>query len=308
MPRLTPLLVPLLAVSLTSLAADKSAPFEPVTIPLKAADGDLHSRDSRVFAVPVECAGVKAHFVWGCGGEMIVSEAFAKQARLAVKDDPELAPFVDPQGKPLFLGSAHAEISLGGRSVTSKTWVMRDGRTNKHPTGILGYDVARQFQWEIDPRKPSLTLRPPGTPLAKPPLATLHLKLDQQNFWVNVKIRNVNADVCLIPQSTDFQAAPDLQKRWDLAHSGLKVETNTYLGDVRTVTLNGKSGVHLAPDVYETDVLAILLEDNPNARSGIGQSLLNRHVYCVDPETQQMHLIEKAPIETARATTRPTGK
>lgn len=289
-----------------SKAADPKPAFSPITIPLTVIEGDLFNRDCRVFTIPVECSGVKTHFTWACGGETIVSETFAKQTRLAIKDDPELTPFIDAAGKPLFLGSSLAEISVGGRSAATKVWVMRDGETNKQPTGIVGYQLARQFQWEIDPRIPQLTLRPPKTPLAKKPLATIPLKDENQNLWMNIKIRNVAVDVCLIPQSTDLQAAPNLQKRWDLEHSGLKVETNSYLGNVRTVQLTGKSGVFLSPDVFETDVFAILLENNPNASSGIGQSILNRFIYCVDPELKQFNILDKVTLKEVRATTQPS--
>jgi hypothetical protein len=127
-------------------------------------------------------------------------------------------------------------------------------------------------------------------------------------LWLNIKIRNVAVDVCLIPQSTDLQAAPNLQKRWDLEHSGLKAETNSYLGNVRTVQLTGKSGVWLSPDIFETDVLTILLENNPNASSGLGQSILNRFVYCVDAENKQFSIISKVTLKEVRAKTQPAAK
>ncbi len=300
------LLVVYLMFSPFSRAADKAA-FAPIVIPLTVGEGDLFNRDCRVFTIPVECSGIKTHFTWACGGETIVSETFATQTRLATKDEPELAPFIDAAGKPLFVGSAIAEISIGGRSTATKVWVMRDGETNKQPTGIVGYQLARQFQWELDPRVPQLTLRPPKSPLSKKPLATIRLKDENQNLLINIKIRNIAVDVCLIPQSTDLQAAPNLQKRWDLEHSGLKVETNSYLGNVRTVQLTGKSGVWLSPEIFETDVLAILLENNPNASSGIGQSLLNRFVYTVDAENKQFSILSKVTLKEVRATTQPAG-
>src|SRR5215216_6326864 len=98
------LLLALLA--LPALAADKPAAFAPVTIPLTVMEGDLFNRDCRVFGVPVECAGVKSTFTWACGGETIVSDTFARQARLVVKDDPELAQYRDAAGNELFVGSA----------------------------------------------------------------------------------------------------------------------------------------------------------------------------------------------------------
>src|SRR5215216_1522298 len=100
----------LLSAALPVLAADKPAAaavtFAPVTIPLTVMEGDLFNRDCRVFGVPVECAGVKATFTWACGGETIVSDTFARQARLVVKDDPELAQYRDAAGNELFVGSA----------------------------------------------------------------------------------------------------------------------------------------------------------------------------------------------------------
>ena len=148
----------------------------------------------------------------------------------------------------------------------------------------------------------------PPPPGLQQPLATIPLKDENQNLWVNIKIRNVAVDVCLIPQSTDLQAAFDLQKRWDLEHKGLKVETNTYLGNVRTTKLTGKSGAFLSPDIFETDLLVILLEENPNARSGIGQSLLNRFVYCVDTDKKEMSILARVTLNEVQATTQPAIK
>src|SRR5690242_13129602 len=72
-----------LFVSCSALAAEKKPPsFAPITIPLRVVEGDLFNRDCRVFGLPVECAGVSATFTWACGGETIVSETFAKRARL----------------------------------------------------------------------------------------------------------------------------------------------------------------------------------------------------------------------------------
>jgi hypothetical protein len=302
------LVLALLAAALPAVAADKPAAFAPVTIPLTVMEGDLFNRDCRVFGVPVECAGVKTTFTWACGGETIVSDAFAQRARLVVKDDPELAPYRDAAGNAIFDGSATAELVIAGRSIATKVWVLRDRETNKQPTGIIGYAAAKQFQWEIDPRVPQITLRAPKSPLKAKPIATIPLKDEKQNLWVNIKIRNVAVDMCLIPQSTDLQAASDLQKKWDLEHKGLKVETNTYLGNVRTTKLTGKSGAFLSPDIYETDILVILLEENPNARSGIGQSLLNRFVYCIDAEKKEMNILAGIPLKEAQATTQPAIK
>lgn len=313
--------IPLLAVAVLASAAaapaagpkaparkppERRASFEPVTLPLTVMEGDLFNRDSRVFGVPVECAGVTATFTWGCAGETIVSEVFAKRSGLTVKPDADLAQYLDAGGRPLFLGSAVALITIAGQSLSGNVWVMRDAQTNKEPTGIIGYQVARQFQWEVNPRARQITLRPPGTPLPRKPIASIPLRDENQNLWLNVKVRNVAVDVALIPQSTDFQAGPDLQKNWDLEGAGLKVETKSYLGNVRTVTLTGKSGVHLSGDVFETDVLTILLENNPNARSGIGQSLLNRFVYCVDAEAKRFHVLERVSLSDVRATTQPS--
>jgi hypothetical protein len=292
----------LLLAPLATRAADE------IKIPLKVLEGDLHNRDCRVFGVPVDCAGVSTVFTWGCGGETIVSENFARKAGLRVKPDPDNAGFVDGNGNALFAGSANALLNIGGKAHDVGVWVMKDGEYNKGMTGIIGYNVARKHQWEIDPRVPQLTLRPLKSALVKKPLAVLPLKDEAQNLWLNIRIRNVPVDVCLIPQSTDFQAGPDLQKKWDLAHKGEKLEVKTYLGSVRTTLLEGKSGVMFSPQLNESNVLVILLDDNPNAKSGIGQSLLNRFVYCVDADRKEFAIMDTVSLEQVRATTQPAKK
>lgn len=282
--------------------------FEPITLPLKVTEGDLFNRDARVYSIPVECGGASTLFTWACGGETIVSQAFAVRAGLRIKPDPDNAGFMDGRGQPLFAGSAQADLKIVGRSHPVSVWVMRDGEHNKEMTGIIGYQVARNYQWEIDPRVPQLTLRPPGTKPDKKPLASLPLKEENQNFWINLKLRNVPVDLCLIPQSTDLQAGPALQKKWDLDHGGLKIETKSYLGNVRTVTLSGKSGAYFTPEIFETEILCILVDENPNAPSGVGQSLLNRFVYSVDPQLKQFNILARVTLKEARATTQPKEK
>jgi hypothetical protein len=201
---------------------------------------------------------------------------------------------VDGKGAPLFLGDASVDIVFGERSHPATAWIMRDGEFNLEVPGVIGYEIARLYQWEIDPRVPQITLRTLGTPHKGKKLATIPLKDENENLWIKVKVRNVDEDVCLMPQTPEFQASPQLQKAWDMDRAGEKDEgIKTYLGNVRVLTMRGKDGVWLNSEIFEGNLVAFLLADNPNARSAVGQSLLNRYVYCVDPELKQMVLIER---------------
>jgi len=75
----------------------------------------------------------------------------------------------------------------------------------------------------------------------------------------------------------------------------------SYLGNVRVLTMHGKDGVWLNSQIFEGDIIAYLLADNPNARSAVGQAILNRYVYCVDPELKQMLLIERVAGATTKS-------
>ena len=278
---------------------------KPIVLKLGIESGkqDDHGRDSRIFTVPVSVGDASTNFTWGCGGQTIISAWFAKTARIEIRPNEELNSFVDGDGKRLFVGDSSVEIKIGNTSHSVVAWIMRDGQFNKNVPGIIGYQVARQFQWEIDPRVPQITLRNPGTKRTGKSLATVPLKEDQENFLIHVKVRNAEEDVVIMPQTPDFQVAPALQKSWDMDRGGgaPPEDIKTYLGTVRMINMKGNDGVRIAENIFESNFPAYLLSDNPNARSAIGQSILNRYVYVVDPGTMEMTFIEKA----GNATTAP---
>lgn len=271
---------------------------EDVVLPLTVDSGEITDRDTRSFAVPLTINGVEAKFTWACGGWTIVSETLARECKLTIRPDADLESFVDSAGRPMFLGSSIATIELAGVKSEVDVVVMRDG-VQPGLVGVVGFDVAKKFQWEIDPSVPSLTLRKPKTKIQRKPLATLPLTLDQMNLWLNVKIRGVAVDVMLLPQSTDVQIAPDLQKKWDMTLRSGREEPvpQSYIGDARSLQLRGDDGVWLAKNVFEKNVLVILMADHPNAQSGLGQSLLNRFVYCVDPEKKEFTILRRATTQ-----------
>lgn len=263
---------------------------------------DDKGRDNRVFTVPIACGDAKTNFTWGCGGQTIISAWFAQKARIEIHPNEDLKAIVDGEGKPLFLGDASVELMLGGKKFAITAWIMRDGTFNKNVPGVIGYEVAKKFQWEIDPRVPQMTIRELGTPPKGKVLATLPLKEDQDNLWIHIKVRNIEDDVTIMPQTPDFQAAPALYKAWDLDRNGQQPDDiKTYLGNMRVMTLRGQDGIHFTPEIFETNFLAYLLADDPNARNAIGQSLLNRFVYSVDVSKKEMLLISRV----TRAATKP---
>jgi hypothetical protein len=294
-----PLLVFLACASLVS-AENESV------IPLTIDSGGIEAnRDARIFSLPVKCNAVDAQFVWGCGAWTILSESFANKCGLDIKPDPEVADLIDSDGKPMFSGSAQTQITVGdlARTITAK--VMRDTAYNKGMTGVIGCDISAHVQWEMnpDPKTPTLTIRPPGTELPQKPLAILPLKVgEDDNLYLSITIRNAEVPVMLAPQNTDLQAAPDLQKVWDIA-SGAKTQVKSYAGDLKTYHLTGKRDVvHLGKDIQEGDLIVVLIGDKdhpertPNAKSAIGQSFLNRYHYCVDPHLKKLIILSRMPL------------
>ncbi len=95
-----------------------------------------------------------------------------------------------------------------------------DGQT----LGTIGYDIASEFQWELNPEaeKPTLTIRPLGTKLAAKPIATLPLADDGERIWLNVTIRNVPFDLVIMPQASDITAGPAIQRKWDLTQGKIE--------------------------------------------------------------------------------------
>ena len=264
-----------------------------------------HGRDSRVFTVPVACGDARTNFTWGCGGQTIISAWFADKARIEIHPNEDLKAVVDGDGKPLFRGDATVEIILGGKTYPTTAWIMRDGQFNQNVPGVIGYEIARKYQWEIDPRVPQITLRAPGALPKGKVLATLPLKDDQDNLWIHVKVRNAEDDVTIMPQTPDFQVAPSMQKAWDMDRGGQPPDDiKTYLGTMRVITMRGKDGIYFNGDIFETNFPAYLLGENPNSRSAVGQSLLNRFVYNVDAVRKEMVLIERIPTATSKPVAR----
>ena len=260
-----------------------------------------HGRDTRVFTVPIACGDAKTNFTWGCGGQTILSAGFADKARVEIHPNEDLKLIVDGEGKPLFLGDATVEIILGGKPYPTTAWIMRDGQFNKNVPGVIGYEIAKKFQWEVDPRVPQITLRALGTAPKKKVLATLSLKDDQDNFWVHVKVRGAEDDVTIMPQTPDFQVSPEMQKTWDVMRGDKQPDdVKTYLGNLRVLSLRGKDGITLNGDIFETNFVAYLLPEGLNSRSAIGQSLLNRFVYSVDASKKEMVLIERVPVAVSQ--------
>jgi hypothetical protein len=307
-------LLPLLCCLLTPAAFADDAPATPppaardadapVTVKLGIESGreNDHGRDTRVFNLPCTCGDAKANFTWGCGGQTILTKSFADKARIEIRDNDALKQYVDGAGRPLFVGDAPIDLVFGGQSHQIVALVMRDGEFNKNVPGVIGFDAAKAHQWEIDPRGPQITFRKLGTAPAKKPLATVPLAEQDDNLVIHVKVKGVEDDVALMPQTPEFQASPALQKGWnlDLTAGG---EARTNFGNARVLTFRGEDAIQFSDDVKETNFLVYLLSaDNPAAaRSAMGQSILNRFVYCVDVQRKELSLMERVPAPATAA-------
>lgn len=254
----------------------------------------------RVFWVPVNVNGVDANFELGGYGITRISESFSRRCDAAILPDVELSKNRDPDGKSIFAGAAIVNFSFGGQTRELRVAVLKDECCQKpEKQGMLGFDVLRSWQWEVDPTKPSLTLRPPGTTPAHPPMAIVPLRPNINGFFMRIRIRNVSEDVALMPGSSFVQAGPDLQRSWDMTSGKhLELEVKRF-GDVRTVWLHGDDVVELSKTLHETDLPVALIGDPKKPRftlmeaNGLGQCVLNRFVYCVEPKREQLRLIKR---------------
>jgi hypothetical protein len=277
---------------------------EQTVLSLTVIGGGIGDRDARTFGVPVTLNQVKGTMAWGCAGWTVVSDSYARRCGLKIERDEETEAIRDGNNRMAFLGAANAILTVGHVSVRHLVRVMRDdlmdtNAEGKPIDGTIGYEFAKEAQWEIipDAEKPTITLRRPGTPLTTQPVAVLPMREDDERFWLNVKVRGQAVDVILMPQSSDIQAGPDLQKKWDLA-SGAKLDIKALAGEVRGVMLVGKDAVVLSPDVIETNVTMLLVghqndAPTPANHSGLGGSFLNRFRYCVDPARKEFAVLER---------------
>jgi hypothetical protein len=291
--------IAVLAIAL-AMAAGAVKPAEQV-LPLSVVE-DEAGDPGRVFLLPVTCNSVEARFELGCFGDTRISENFAKQCDARVYPDAELDNTLDPDGKPIYAGTAMVRIVLAGQEQEVRAQVMKDECCQKpEKEGMLGFDVLRNWQWEVDPTVPELTLRAPGAPPVRKPLAILPLKVTPLGYYLRVRIRNVSEDVSLMPASSFVQAGPALQRKWDLS-SGKEIKLDVKrFGAVRTVWLHGDDVVELTPMLRETDLLVALMDDpkKPHFKNmeenGLGQCVLNRYIYCVEPRRQQLRIMARVP-------------
>jgi len=291
-----------LALALSARAAD-------TVIPLKIDSGGIMERDTRTFSVPVAIAGKEYNFAWGCSGWTIVSQSFAKTAGLRVMPDDSLATWVDGAGQLLFAGVAETDVTFAGKKVRVPLRVLKDAYTDGQTLGTIGYDIASQFQWELNPdaEKPTLTIRPLGTKIATKPIAVLPLTDDGERIWLSVTVRNVPFDLVIMPQASDITAGPQIQRKWDLTQGKIE-DVPTPAGPVRTITLGPKEPVQLSKALAEMGVTIVLVgdpkskDDLPATTNGVGASLLNRYVYVVDVKTKQFSLIAKMQTPTTQPT------
>ena len=290
------------------MAAPPPPPFREKVLPMKIADGDPDD-PGRVFSVPVTCNEVAADFEMGCYGTTRVGSSFAKRCNLQIEPDSVLDRMRDSQNKPMFEGAALATIGIGGQERTVRVSVMKDEYCQKpEKEGLLGFDVVKDFQWEVNPVALTFTLRPATTVPSTKPLYILPLRVGDDGYYLKVRIRNVTEDLALMPGSSFIQAGLSLQRAWDL-NSGDKVKVDeSRFGDVRTTRLEGTDVVELAKYLKETDLPVALMGNPKKPRitrlldSGLGQCVLNRYVYCVEPRRQQFRIMARTP-----ATTRPSG-
>ena len=276
-------------------------------IPLRVAYGPEHD-PGRVFSVPVECNDVKGNFELAAYGISRLSASFAGRCHARVQPDDSLSRQIAADGGDIFAGTAQVWIAIGGRKQHMRVVVINDKYCQTpEKEGLIGFDVLRGFQWEVNPIIPSLTLRPLGTAAAHKPLAVLPLTLGNNGCFVKVKVRNADASIALMPGSSFVQANPALQHKWDMiSGKPAEVEAGQRFGEVRTLALRGIDAVELTPELRETDLYVALVGDpkhpgRSTSESGLGQCVLNRFVYCVDIKSHQFRILSRATDDHGRA-------
>ena len=278
-------------------------------IALKIAEGEPDD-PGRVFCAPVECNGHEADFPLNCLGPSRISESFAEECGAEVMPDAQLKRVLAADGKPEYAGYALVHMRFAGREQRLQVPVMKDEYCPKvEKQGVLGMDLIRPFQWEVDPTVPSLTLRPLGTPPAHKPLAIIPLQVNVNGYFATVKVRNATASLALMPGASFVQAGANLQRQWDL-NSGepIKSEVKRFSG-LRLYWFKGEDTVELNKDLKETNLNVALVGDpkHPGSKltidSGLGQCVLNRFVYCVDGRKGQLRIMARVPERSGAAAT-----
>jgi hypothetical protein len=276
-------------------------------LPLSLCEGDTPTDPLRALMVPVECNGKSGSFELGGYGRTRISERFATSIGADAEPDEFTRTQVDPEGKPVYLGGAIVRLKLGDFEQEVNALVVTDDHCQKpEKQGVIGADALHAFQWEVDPGAATLTLRPPGTPPRHKPLAILQAKPAAAGWYVRVRVRNASEEIAISPGSSFVQAGPKLQKAWDL-NSGkpLDLEVKQF-GNVRVVWFKGQDTVELTKDLKETNLPVALMGDpkHPEQKvptdSGLGQCVLNRYVYCIDPKREQFRIMSRVAAPTSQ--------
>ena len=305
--------IQVIALLLLALTGEQSTAGEArsfrgeMVLPLSVCEGDTPADPLRALMVPVECGGKSGSFELGGYGRTRISEKFAASVGAEAEPDDFTRTQVDPQGKPVYLGGAMVRLKIGKVEQQVNALVVTDDHCQKpEKQGVIGADALRAFQWEVDPGAGTLTLRPPGTPPKHKPLAILDTKPAASGWYVRVRVRNASEEIAVSPGSSFVQAGPKLQKAWDL-NSGkpLDLEVKQF-GNVRVVWFKGEDTVELTGNLKETNLPVALMgdpkhpEQNVPTDSGLGQCVLNRYVYCIDPKRQQFRIMSRVPVPATR--------
>src|SRR5262249_52445890 len=103
-----------------------AAMAEDLVIPLEPEGKAIVDRDIRLYKFPVQCNGIEAKFYWSCSNWTLITQSFAQKCGANIRADPESADYLDPAGKPVFLGAANVNIRIGNQTYPAKARVMRD--------------------------------------------------------------------------------------------------------------------------------------------------------------------------------------
>ena len=104
-----------------------------------------------------------------------------------------------------------------------------------------------------------------------------------------------------MPASSFIQVGPALQRAFDFnSGKAIKPEVNQF-GEVHAAWMHGDDALELAPGfVKDTDLRVAIMPPRQVVTSGIGQCLLNRFVYCVDPKRGQLRIMSRVAGPTTR--------
>jgi predicted aspartyl protease len=244
-------------------------------------------RDSRIFGVPVEFPGFSRVFSWDTGAteKTLISSRLARELGLELLP-PEATGWRDAGGRQILLGEARLSFQLFNDAYREHPVGVYREEVFPEIDGFLGTDILLRYQWTLDAERGILVVRAPGS-LPGEALAAIPVTVEEGAVFLPGKINGRGVSFLLDTGLSDTTLPPGIVEELGIDRRELDFETPN-LGGLDYALADLQLGGVPFPDSF-----LFLMEQPMRAYPMLGQSVLNRMAYTLDPELRVFVIHEK---------------